>query len=256
MAGTIGIIFASGIAYLFSFAWLSLRQLALIRLFTGFAPDWQKAVAFANKRLWWLVGLLVLTFLLSTVVIGIWVCLFVISAALMATGPVGAVAGTVGMVAGVILGILTAGVLMLVGMMGYSILACEDKVGFFGIISQAFSWTFKHFGRVLCFSFIYYVVFTVVSLPVSLPIIAASALDTYFGQLHSGVDAYKPSIAVLIFMQAWEGIASLLLRPVSMLCFGLLYLDLRQRADGLDMLKKLESLKQEFLGADNGIQGS
>jgi hypothetical protein len=257
MLGTGAVIFVSGIGYFVSFAWLSIRQLALVRYFTGFSTDWQKALAYANKKLWWMLGLLFLSGLLSMVVIGIWVCIFVISAAIVATGPLGAVAGSIGMILGVISGIFTAGILLLVAMMGISVLACEDNVSFFGVISQSFRWTFKHFGRVICFACVYYVVFSAVSLPVSLPIVAASAADTYFGQVQSGgsAEAYKPSMLVLIFMQTWEGLWSLLLRPVSLICFGLLYLDLRQRADGLDLTKKLQKLKMENLGAENGIQG-
>src|SRR5579883_1225074 len=147
MLGNIGIIFLAGAVDIVSLCWLGVRQLALMRLFTGFSPNWNKALAYANKRLWWLVGLTAISLLLGTVLGGIFVCIFVLSAAVIPTGPAGAVFGALGMITGVVLGIVVLAFCLLVSMMGLCVLACEDKTTFFGIISQALSWTLKNFGR-------------------------------------------------------------------------------------------------------------
>ena len=249
----------SAVVFLIAMTWLSLRELALVRLFTGFAPDWASAVAFARKRMWWIVGLFLISALLSSVIMGIWICAIVLSAVLakaLGNGVVPAVIGSVGMIAGMAGLFVSVGLLILVGMMGFSVLACEETT-FFGVVGQAFRWTFKHFGRVLGFGCMFYVVFSAVSMPVSLPVVGASVADMIFHQIRTGTAAgagdYRMSLPVMIFSQGWEGICSLLLRPVTAICFGLLYLDLRLRVDGLDMSRKLQELK--LLGAESGIQG-
>jgi hypothetical protein len=183
--------------------------------------------------------------------------MIVLSGALSAAGAAGALAGGAGMVFAITGMFITIGLLLLVSMMGFSVLACEDTT-FFGVIGQAFKWTFKYFGRVICFGFIFYIIFTVITMPVSLPIVLASVGDMAVHQIQTGAPAgadYKISLPVMLFIQGWEGFCSLLLRPVTVISFGLFYLDLRQRVDGLDMYRKLRVLKLASDGAENGLQG-
>lgn len=246
--------------YIGSLFFIALRQMALLRLFTGFSSDWQKALAYARKKLWWMVGLTAISVLLSSVIVGIWVCVILLSAALTGAGPAGAIAGFTGIAIGGFGFVVTVFILMLLSLMGFSVLACEET-SFFGVIGRAFHWTFKYFSRVLAFSFIYWVIFLVVTVPVSLPILIASVADMSIQQIQSGASAAaaaagdaKLSLPVMIFVQVWESFCSLLLRPVHLLCFGLFYLDLRQRIEGLDITRKLNELKSSY-GAADGIQG-
>lgn len=254
---TIGLGLVAVIVYLIALTWLAVQQLALVRLFTGFAPDWPRAIAFAKKKIWWLVGLFFISAMMSSVVMGIWICMLVLSGAVANTGAGGAALAAIGMLFSISGLFISIGLLILISMMGFSVVACEDTT-FFGVIGQAFRWTFKHFGRVFCFGFIFYVIFSVVSMPVSLPVIAASVADMAYHQIQTGAPAasdYKTSLPVMLFIQVWEGICSLLLRPLTVISFGLLYLDLRQRVDGIDMTSKLGELKLAVDGAEHGIQG-
>jgi hypothetical protein len=252
---------AAGLAAILVFfvalIWLSIQQLALVRLFNGFAPDWQKALAYARKKFLVMLGLFGISVVLSSVVMLIWFCILGLAGAVTATGPAGAILGSVGILFAVVGMFISVSMLMLVCLMGFSVLACEETT-FFGVIGRAFNWTFKHFGRVLCFGFMFYVIFSVVSIPVSLPVIAVSVGDMFVNQIQNGAAAsstYRASLGVMLLIQFWEGLCSLLLRPVTVICFGLFYLDLRRRSDGLDLLRKLKELNESTGGAENGIQG-
>lgn len=256
---TIGVGAIALIVYFVALVFLSVRQMALLRYFTGFASDYKKALAFANKRFWWLVLLSLITVLCSSVVLGIFVCIVVISGAMMASaGAGGAIFGAFGMLLGFVALMIAISLIVILSLMGFSILSCDENCTFFEVIGQSFHWTFKYFGRILCFGFIFYVVFSVITVPVSLPVVIASLGDMAMTQIQTGKPLssdYHVSIGVLLFIEAWEGLCSLLLRPITMLCFGLLYLDLRQRADGIDLSRKLKTLKAAYGGAENGIQG-
>lgn len=241
--------------YLFSLFFLTIRQLAIMRLFTGFAPDWQKANAYVSKKLPWLFGLTAISALIWGVIIGVFFCLIGLSTFLSAaTGPGGAVLGMVGIFAGFFGLIVVVSLMLLFTFMGLAVLACEDTT-FFGVIGQTLHWTWRYFGRVICFAFVFYIVFTVVSMPVSLPVAIASVADAFLqakGGSASAAD-YKISLGVMIFVQVWEAICGLLLRPVTVLAFGLFYLDLRQRNDGLDLFLKVKKLKAQYLGVSDGV---
>ena len=258
IATAVCLIIAAIFVFLVAVIWLAYKQVALVRLFCGFAPDWAKACAFARKRFWWLPGLFAISVLLSGVVMGVWICIIVLlGGVLQATGPAGTVIASVFMILALIGMCMSAALLMLVCMMGFAVLSCEETT-FFGVIGRAFHWTFSQFGRVLCFGFMYYVIFSVVSMPVSLPVIVVSVGDIILHQIKSGAAAsvdYKVSLAALLFVQVWEALCSLLLRPVIVIAFGLFYLDLRRRVEGLDMSSKLRELKAAVDGAGDGIQG-
>jgi hypothetical protein len=66
----IGIV--SLVLYFAGFISVSLRSLAFIRVSNGFASDFDSAMAFCKKRLWWLVGSTILTSIMSAVGGGIW----------------------------------------------------------------------------------------------------------------------------------------------------------------------------------------
>ncbi len=254
---TLGIGLVSVAVWSIAFTILSARQIALIRFLTGFSPDWQTALAFGKKRIPWLVGLFMISALISTVVIGIWICVIAISAAFVKAGPAGMVMGVCGTIFGLFAFIGSILLIMLLSLSGFSILALEKNCSFFGVVGEAFRWTFKSFFRVFAFGFIFYIVYTIVTLPLSLPVVIASCLDVGTQQTAaaSAGSEYKVSMGVLIFIQCWEAVCSLLLRPVLSFAFALLYLDLRQRTDGIDLNLKLKELKKPLEQADYGLQG-
>ncbi|MBX9689745.1 MAG: hypothetical protein K2X27_23755 [Candidatus Obscuribacterales bacterium] len=256
--GTVVLIALASVAYLGAGFFYALRQLALVRYLTGFAETFEAADIYARKRWLDLFGLYSINAALILVFSAIWGCIMGLSAALTAAaGPLGAVVGSVGIAIAVFGLVLTVCVAMLFGLMGVSVLACEEG-NFAQILNSTFRWTFKYFGRALCFSGVYYIVLSAVSVPVSIPIVIASATDVLVHQVQAGAAGmadYKISLLALIFEQFWEGLCSLLLRPVLAISYGLFYLDLRQRVDGIDLMAKIKALKAAYIGAADGPQG-
>lgn len=240
----VGLAFLSCIVFVISLIFLSVRQLALVRLFSGFASTWEQALAYSRKRTLWLVGLFAVTAILSMVIFGILICVIALAAVATKWGPAASLLGAGGIITGIFLLIIAVGLLMVLSLMGFSVLACEDT-DFFGVIGRTMHWTFKNFGRVMCFSIIFYVIMSAISLPVSLPVVVLTIADMTWQQIQTGASAAgdaKLSLGVMLFVQFWDGLSSLLLRPVSFISFGLLYLDLRQRNDGLDLACRLQEL--------------
>lgn len=252
----IGAAFAAFLLYIFALFYLAVQEIALVRLFTGFAPDWEKARAFSMKRLPWVIGLSFINLMIWGVILAIFFCIIGISTFSMSLPGAGPVLGTVGMIVGFFGIIVTISVMLLYMLMGFAVIACEETT-FFGVIGRTFNWVGRYFGRTLCFGFIFYTIFTAISMPVSLPVVVVSVIDAMQAGAHATAGAEpKLSMPVLMFVQVWESICGLLLRPLTVLSFGLYYLDLRQRADGLDLFRKLRVMKEQFASVgENGLQG-
>jgi hypothetical protein len=167
--------------------------------------------------------------------------------------------GQAGLVAGIVLGFACSlgllGTVVLACLYWYllqPVLACEETT-FWGVMGRTFQILFRNFGRVFGFSFIMYVVMAAASVPVSLPVAVLTLADIYIRQMNGGhaADAATPSIAVIIFAQFWESLTQLALRPILYFAYGFLYLDLRHRADGLDLRRRLKVLKERYLPASS-----
>lgn len=254
--GFVGAGLAAFLLYIFALFYLAVQEIALVRLFTGFAPDWEKARAFSMKRLPWVIGLAFINLMIWGVILGLFFCVIGISTFLTTLPAAGPILGGVGMIVGFLGVVITISLMLLYLLVGFAVIACEETT-FFGVIGRTFNWVGRYFGRTMCFGFIFYVIFTAVSMPVSLPVVVVSVIDAWQTGSHSVAGAEpKLSMPVLMFVQVWESICGLLLRPLTVLSFGLYYLDLRQRADGLDLIRKLKIMKEQYVGAgDNGLQG-
>lgn len=254
IAVSIGLVLLSGIGYLGSLIFMAIRQIALLRYLIGFSSSWEKAEAFAKSRWTWLLGLTAVSVGVSGVLLGVWVCVMVLSAVVSAKSSAAAIFAAVGIFVGMIGFFISLMFIGLLTVMGFSVLSCEED-SFFGLIGRTFHWTFKYFGRVTAFACVFYIVFSIVTVPVSIPVVFASVADVALRQAQGTMSPDSElSLGVLIFVQAWEAITGLLLRPVTLLCFGLFYLDLRQRAEGLDILRRLNLLKAAQ-GAGNEPSG-
>lgn len=254
--GIIGAAFSSFLLYIFALFYLAVQEIALVRLFTGFAPDWEKARAFSMKRLSWVIGLSFINLMMWGVLIAVFFCIIGISTFSMSLPAAGPVLGTIGMIVGFFGIVITVSLMLLYLLVGFAVIACEETT-FFGVIGRTFNWVGRYFGRTICFGFVFYIIFTAVSMPVSLPVVVVSVLDAWQSGSHAAAGAEpKLSMPVLMFVQVWESVCGLLLRPLTVLSFGLYYLDLRQRSDGLDLFRKLRIMKEHYAGiGENGLQG-
>lgn len=197
----------------------------------------------------WLIGLAFLIGAMTSFSIGLCICLAAVGAAASAAAndTFKVLAFGLGVIA-LIMVVLIVCFLLLFSSIMISVLACEDT-NFFGVIGRTFQVMFQNPLRVLGFGLIMYVVLNAAAVPVTLPVLLVSAGDAAFRQMTGtlGGAEYLPSLWVIIFTQFWEALTQMVLRPVGFFAFGLLYLDLRHRADGLDIRRRLRNLKEQLL---------
>lgn len=227
---------------------VSLRQLALVRLFLGFSPDWKSADQNLWGKKWTLVGLYMFTVMIFSCIFGLW---------FIQLGFVGVFVGllkdhptALGLVSVIgfavwLLGVcFTGGLGFMVVMVGFSCMACED-VPFFTIMGRAFRLTFSNFWRSLGFGFVLTCVMTSLYYPLALPVVALSLAD-YFraGVSAANAETYQVPLYILAVDQVWEALTGILLRPILFLSFGYYYFDVRLRREGLDIARRLTRMSQ------------
>ncbi len=246
----IGLGIVSTVVFTLSQISMSIRSMAFIRLSNGFSKDWKTALTFCKRRTWWLIGAFFLSSFMFSFIFGLWIFVYAISFAASAAGP-GAALVAIGLLLFATLGFLfTITLTMLYWYLLIPILACDDTT-FFGVIGRSFELLFRNFLRVFVFGAMMYVVIVAVAFPFKLPMGVLLVVDTYIRQYSAdGVGMLgSQTLLVMIFSQFWEAVAHMVLQPVSMFAFGLLYLDLRNRAEGLDLRRKLKTLKEQHLPA-------
>ncbi len=228
-------------------SWIvTLRQLALVRLFLGFSPDWKTADQNLWNKKWVLVGLYIFTAMIFSCIFGLWfiqlgfVGVFVglLKDHPTALGLVSLIGFTVWL-----LGVaLTAGLSFMVVMVGFSCMACED-VPFFTIMGRAFRLTFSNFWRSLGFGIVLTCVMMALYSPLALPVVALSLAD-YFraGVSTANAETYQVPLYILAVDQVWEALTGMLLRPIMFLSFGYYYFDVRLRREGLDIVRRLTKM--------------
>lgn len=218
------------------------RQLALVRTVTGFAPDLQAAVKTMQARTLALVGMVLLSvamFFGLCFFIGLWIG---VSLALTKSGLPLAVVGIIGATVGVWGFVILVFFWWLQLMVAMCVFACED-----GTVGDAITRGFKlaasggNIVRGLGFALLLFGVIYAINIPLSTPIVALTLTDMFKqGLAHPNFsDDYKPPLWILIISQVWESGVHLLLKPALLCAFGYFYLDLRMRAEGLDIRRRL-----------------
>lgn len=245
----LALIFFIGFVTVTIAGWIvTLRQLALVRYFLGFAPDWQSADKYLWQRKWVLVGLYMFTGLIFSCIFGLWLIQLgfvgVFASVLKDNVTAMALVTFIGALIWFLGVMLTFGVSFLVIMMGFAAMSCED-VPFFTIMSRAFRLVFGNFWRSLCFGVLLGAVMTAIYSPLALPVVALSMLD-YFRQGASGSsEIYQVPLYLLAIDQIWDALTGLLLRPIMFLSFGYYYFDVRLRREGLDISRRLKKMVEQ-----------
>jgi hypothetical protein len=238
-----------------SIAWwiLGIRLLALTRTVLGFAASLEEAQAYMSRRKWGLAGLYGLGLVIFGGAMFLW--FIVIMVGVFAGTVVGATSGGE-LVRALIIGlatmlrvtglVATVTIYLVISQLAFSVFACEDSP-VTTVIGRSLQLAAKHFMRVMVFGMLFAVMFSVISYPLSLPVAAVAFVDALQHGLSSvsegGVGQYKPPLYVLVLTQTWEAAMGIILRPLSVFAFGLLYYDLRLRTEGLDIKRKLAKLE-------------
>jgi hypothetical protein len=239
---------------LFCVSWwiLGMRLLALTRVMLGFSPNLDDAWHYMLKRKWGLAGLYLLGLVLFTGAVLGWFVLMLIggfAGGMLGVGSEVAKVIVIGLSTTVcVLGIMVTGCLyMLASHLAYCVLACENAP-VTTVIGRSLQLAMRHPMRTLAFGVVFLVTFSVISYPLSLPVAAATFVDALQHGLNSaatsgGAGAYRPPMYLLVLTQAWEAAMGVILRPLVVFSFGLLYYDLRLRNEGMDIQRKLELIE-------------
>jgi hypothetical protein len=229
--------------WLLAWWWLGLRLMALVRLSLGFASGLEEAQAHMMQRKWSVAGLYTS---LLVAVLGIsmfW--LVVMVSGMVFTGAARGIAMLVTLNIGGWGLLITIVLYILISNLGYCLMACEDLT-VWAALSKSMAILSKHFWRTLGFGLAFLLVFSVVSMPMSLPVAALTILDYVQHGVFSGdpaaASAYNPPLHLMIITTSWESLMGMLLRPLTVCAWGYFYYDLRMRTEGLDLKRRLAEI--------------
>jgi hypothetical protein len=225
---------------------LTLRQLAFVRITAGFADTYESAYSFISQRKWIILGQYLLAFITSIVLFGLWGALIAVVYFLPRMGLPSMVISLVGILLGITGMVASLCTIMLIGLLVFCVVACENET-FGGSITRGFLLAFNDFGRTCSFVLLLFTAVTAISYPLSLPVVALSLGDVVHQGLNSPnlAQSYNVPMYLLIISQLWESVVNMLLWPVIFLAYGLFYYDLRQRQEGLDIIRSLDELESK-----------
>lgn len=233
-----------GILAVMAAGWiLTLRQLAFVRMINGFSASYREAIEFINQRQWRTMGAFIVAYAIGVVACFVWGFLMAISAVFLKGGSVFTIASLLGMTISVVGFVATMVIFMVVGFVICGVLACEDT-GIGNSLTRAFSLSFKDIWRSLLFGILLMVTITLLSYPLTLPMVLLSLFEFFRQGMAADVltDPYKLPFYCLVIDQVWEALVSLALWPLMFLSIGLFYYDLRMRKEALDIVQRLGQL--------------
>lgn len=227
---------------------LTIRQLALVRMAAGFDSNYATAHTWLNKRKWRVLLLASAIFGATVLVVGVWTIELVLATQLLKGNTAETLLASAGLLLAPIGTAFSILLIMLLSFITFSAFACEDQ-RLSTIINRGFSLAFGDFWRTVAFGLLLYATVVFTTIPLSLPLVAASAFDMYQHSLTSSADydGYQMPLHLMVVSHVWEALINMLLWPVAFMAFGLFYHDLRLRQEGLDIRKELDVLERKVL---------
>lgn len=236
--------FAGLIAGLIAKWILTLRQMALMRIAGGFSTDWQEAYSAVLARKWQVVALWILTAIVSIGLVVGWFMQFYF----MVKDTQSPSAVVPGFIISIILFFTALFVVCFSTFMSLCLIAC-DKLDFKDSIDKTIKLLFGNFGRCLAFCLTFILVISILSYPVSMPIVLVGLWDTY--KLGIGSHPSEMPMHTVIIGHVWESILTLLISPLFSYAFAVFYVDLLNRKEGLDLRRRLTALMPSPQPGDN-----
>lgn len=222
---------------------LTMRHLAVIRWFTGFASNFKEAYDFVWKRKFYLIFAVLAIYMLLTATIIFW-CIFIgVSLvfakmkALAIFSAIGVLVGTLSMLLSMLLSTLP---LIIIG----PSIAC-DNTDFTTILGDALKLTGSNFLRTMFFSILLLVsIYAIAAALDSVPIIV-TLVEYARAIIAGGVHAMPKSLSLptQVFSAVWRSGSNMFVSPMVFVACGLYYVDIRMRLDGLDLKNILTKLK-------------
>ncbi len=235
LTALIGMVIAVG-AELF----LTLRQLALFRLFAGYSGSFKEAYAFVAERKWLLIAAVFATYTVTMVAIFFWCVVIGFSMAFVAkkvflwVSVTAALVGVIGLFASVLL--TTLPIMLIVPALAVDLRPFAQMVGWCVKICLRTFW------RTIGFSALLTIVVVILSSVLNIPPSILTGLEfmrNYFG---GGDPSKAPNLYLQIFASVWRSGANMILSPMLFFGVGFYYLDLRMRTEGIDIARRVEAL--------------
>jgi hypothetical protein len=211
------------------------KQLAFVRLTTGFSKTLDEAMTYTKRRKWAIAGVVALCLIIFTGVFMLWMLEIIAAGVLTKIIPVPAV---IAMVLGFIGFIISSAFIMFALLLSLSALACENGT-VTSLLSRGFTLSSKSFFRTLWCGLIASLTVNLIATPMWLPISLIGSLDA----LRAGGTLQGLPMYWQVTIAAWETLIEMVTQPILFLAYGFYYYDLRLRYEGVDVLEALETIK-------------
>ncbi|MBX9695393.1 MAG: hypothetical protein K2Z81_23615 [Cyanobacteria bacterium] len=225
--------------------WMTVRQLAYVRMLVLNLDDYEKAAAQVHNKFWAVIVYVILFYL----EIFIWVFLngFVMAVIMTVLGFVTAPpAVNVIVLLGIVAFFFVSLFLLFMPLsLVFAVLACEDQ-GIFDTLGKATSLTFKKLPRVFAFSIVLLLVFLAVHFALTSVVQVIYFIEYMRAGVYSGqrmaAEVQLPLYAQVIGC-AWQSITNMFSMPMLFVSSGFFYYSLRTREEGLDLLSGVNALR-------------
>jgi len=229
----------------FSVVYLYVRQLALVRYFSGFATTVDEAKQYMRSKIWSVValGLAYIAILIITSIA--WLAIIFLTASLLALKGIASIIAAFIMSLAIIGGLASFIFIGLAGSLAYNALAIEDT-DLNTIIARSFSFTWRAFLRSCGFGLLATTSVSLLAYPLTLPVIIASIIYL----IMHGVSGASGSASDLppqmqVLCNLWETMTQMVIGPIYHIAYGFFFCDLKMRMEGLDLSTRLNSIKPE-----------
>jgi hypothetical protein len=222
---------------------LYLRELALVRIFCGYADNFESAYKFVRSKLWSLLGVGLIMIFAFVVIAVFWGLEMVVSAIFLPMKGAMPIVGGLLMSFGAVALVLSLLFTSVVAMMAISSMAIEDAdIG--SLITHCFSLSRRAFARSMLFLILGHVTVSLLAYPLCVPIFLVLGVAMFMQGISAAPHhAVELPLYYQVFSQVWETLISMILGPINYICYGLFYCDLRMRQEGTDLLSRLNSLQ-------------
>jgi hypothetical protein len=221
---------------------LTVRQLAYLRLASGFATDYDSAHQHVKQRQWRIMAIFFLSVAASVLILLLALVGFFLTQLLPKTGLAAMLISIGSMVSILLLFFAAYYCVWLITPIALAVLSCE-KISLGSTISRSLNLVLADPWRNATFCLLLCICIGLLSYPLCLPLIGIEAADRFSKDLlTAGQDSYKLPLYLMIISGVWESLVYMLLWPVVFVAYGLFYYDLRLRQEGLDISRNLDSL--------------
>ncbi len=237
-----GLAFLGAIIFCTGAIMVWIRQLALIRFLTGFAPSYQEAQTLVKGRIYSLIVLTITTFMVTLVSVVVWMVIMAISLPALKGQGLLPVIASLGLATGIIGLTLSLVFICMVNYLATTALALEKKdLG--TLIGECFTLTLHSFLRSIVFFVLSLTSVMVVAYPMSLPMLLLMGGFMLVQGAASGNAEQVLPMYIQVLNSVWETAINMIIGPVYYLAYALYYCDLCMRQHGLDLIDRLDDVE-------------